>query len=463
MEESTIAAIATPPGRGGIGIVKISGKKSFSIARTIFQKAGNCSEKNKKYQSHRLYYGHIVDPESGKVIDEVLISFMPSPHSYTRESVIEINSHSGGVVLAAILKLALKQGAKLAEPGEFTKRAYLNGRIDLAQAEAVIDIINAKTEKSLEAAISHITGNFSENVGKIKKCLVDILVEIEAQIDFPDAVGDTAGYEKIRKLLNENVIGPLKNMIEKYESGHILRDGLKMAVVGMPNVGKSSLMNRLIQQDRAIVTKIPGTTRDLIEETLNIRGIPVIIADTAGLHKTYDPIEKIGIKKTKKYIKDADLILFIVDVSKKLSRDDLKIYNSVSKKKVIVVINKIDLDEEKKRFILPETWKNIPNVRTSALYGTGFEKLKDYIAKLFINDKNISNVDGIIPNLRQKTAIEKCLEFTVSATEGKGINFPIELIAMDIMEGIKQLEYITGEKTGEDVVDQIFSKFCIGK
>lgn len=462
MDDSTIAAIATPPGRGGIGIIKISGNKSFSIAESIFQRAGNCSKKQ-PCQSHRLYYGHIIYPESGKVIDEVLMSYMPSPHSYTRESVIEINSHSGSTVLAEILKLVLKHGARLAEPGEFTKRAYLNGRIDLTQAEAVIDIINAKTEKSLETAISHIRGKLKERVEKIKKCLLDILVEIEAQIDFSDEIDDTAGYEKIRTLLNEQVIVPLKNMLAQYENGHILRDGLKMAVVGMPNVGKSSLMNRLIQQDRAIVTKIPGTTRDLIEETLNIRGIPVVIGDTAGLHKTDDPIEKIGIKKTKKYIKESDLILFMVDAGRKLDRQDYKIYDTVSHKKVIIVINKIDLLEGKYSFNLPEAWNNVPHVRTSALYGTGFKNLKDSIAKIFLNGKSVTGEDGIIPNLRQKMAMEKCLEYTVIAKEGKGKNLPPEIIAMDIKDAINTLEYITGETTAEDVVDQIFSKFCVGK
>jgi len=317
MEYDTIAAIATPTGSGGIGIIKISGKDAFSIAEAIFQKShasrGEGSSESKALsfplKSHRLYHGHIVNPGTGQVLDEVLLSAMKAPRTYTREDVIEINTHSGHIVMASILDLVLQQGARLADPGEFTKRAYLSGRIDLTQAEAVIDIINSRTQKSLEIATSQIKGNLKNRIESIRGSLIDIITQVEAAIDFPEDVGDVIDAVSVKQILDKEIIGELSDMVEQYENAHFLRDGLKMIVVGRPNVGKSSLMNRLIQEDRVIVTPIPGTTRDLIEETLNIHGIPVIIADSAGLHETKDPVEVIGIGKTKDYIHASDLIL----------------------------------------------------------------------------------------------------------------------------------------------------------
>jgi tRNA modification GTPase len=307
MEYDTIAAIATPIGSGGIGIIKISGQDAFSIAEAIFQRSRPSWGVGRPegealifpLKSHRLYHGYIVNPETGKVLDEVLLSAMKGPRTYTREDVIEINTHSGYIVMASILDLVLQKGARLADPGEFTKRAYLSGRIDLTQAEAVIDIINSRTEKSLEIATSQIKGDLKNRIEFMRHSLIDILTQVEAAIDFPEDVGDLIDVESVNQILNKAVIDELSDMVAQYENAHFLRDGLKMIVVGRPNVGKSSLMNRLIKNDRVIVTPIPGTTRDLIEETLNIRGIPVIIADSAGLHETKDPVEVIGIEKTK--------------------------------------------------------------------------------------------------------------------------------------------------------------------
>ena len=472
MEYDTIAAIATPSGSGGIGIIKISGKDAFSIAEAIFQNShasrGEDSSESEALsfplKSHRLYHGHIVNPGSGQVLDEVLLSAMKAPMTYTREDIIEINTHSGYIVMASILDLVLQRGARLAEPGEFTKRAYLSGRIDLTQAEAVIDIINSRTQKSLEIAMSQIKGNLKKRIESIRGSLIDILTQVEAAIDFPEDVADVIDAVSLRQILEKKIIGELSDMVAQYENAHFLRDGLKMIVVGRPNVGKSSLMNRLIQDDRVIVTSIPGTTRDLIEETLSIRGIPVIIADGAGLHETKDPVEVIGIGKTKEYIHASDLILFMIDASDSFTMEDQEIYKTIiGDKRIILVINKIDLVENNFNFEIPETWKKIPSVKISALYGDGLSSLKDLIAKLAIGDHRLEVQNRIIPNLRHKIALEKSLEFVVSASEElcKGTSY--ELIAIDIKETLDKLGEIIGSVAKEDVIDQIFSRFCIGK
>ena len=471
MDIATIAAIATPVGRGGIGIIKISGKNAFSIAESVFQRSGplidDFPQKGRlsfsSLKSHCLYHGHIVDKERGRILDEVLLSVMLAPHSYTKEDVVEINTHSGPVVLASILELVIKNGAKLAEPGEFTKRAYLNGRIDLTQAEAVIDIINSKTETALEIATSHIKGGLKTKIEFIRSALLDILVETEAAIDFMDDAGEPIDSDRVIKILKEQVVDELKALIDKYENAHVLRDGLKMVVVGRPNVGKSSLMNRLIQEDRAIVTPVPGTTRDLIEETLNIHGIPVIIADTAGLHETDDPVEVIGIEKAQKYIRDSDLILFMIDASDSLTHEEHNIYKTIRNKRMILVINKSDLVEDDFEPAVPDSWRNIPRIKISALYGTGLNELKDLIANLSIGEYGLEAKNTIIPNLRHKIALERSLRLCVAAIEEIRKQTSFEFIAIDIREAIDSLGEIIGDTAKEDVVDKIFSRFCIGK
>ena len=471
MNSATIAAIATPAGRGGIGIIKISGQDAFKIAASIFQRSAPFSKDSQRankslfssLKSHRLYHGHIVDTDNRRVLDEVLLSVMMAPRTYTMEDVVEINTHSGPVVLSSILNLVLKTGARFAEPGEFTKRAYLNGRIDLTQAEAVIDIINSRTDQALEIATSQIKGGLKKSVEVIRSLILDILIETEAAIDFPDDVGENINTDSIIEVLENRVIDNLKELVEQYEYAHILRDGMNMVVVGRPNVGKSSLMNRLIQEDRAIVTPFPGTTRDLIEETLNIRGIPVIIADTAGLHETDDPVEVIGIKKTQEYINSSDLILFMVDAGASLSSEDYKIYETIQDKRVILVVNKSDLVADDFEPELPDLWKKTPYLKISALYGRGLNKLKDLIARVVMGKDGLEIRNTIIPNLRHKIALEKSLQLSVSAVEEIRKGTPFELIAIDIKEAIDSLGEIIGVTAKEDVIDQIFRRFCIGK
>jgi len=471
MDTDTIAAVATPVGSGGIGIIKISGPGALKIAESVFQKSAIASEASQTagpprfadLKSHRLYHGHIVDAAKGRVLDEVLLTAMLAPHTHTKEDVVEINTHSGHVVLASVLELVLKKGARLAAPGEFTKRAYLNGRIDLTQAEAVIDIITSRTDKSLEIAASQIKGDLKARIESIRTVLFDILTETEAVIDFPEDIGDIVDPAAVVSALEDKVVAPLQKLILQYENAHIFRDGLKMAVVGKPNVGKSSLLNRLIQNDRAIVTPIPGTTRDLIEETLNIHGLPVIIADTAGLHETDDPVEIIGIQKTQEYISGSDLILFMVDASELLTSADHKIYEAITNKRSILVVNKIDLVEDDFELNSPESWRQTPYVKISALYGQGLEALKDLISKVSIGEYQLEAGHTIIPNLRHKIALEKGLQLAVSAAEEIQKQTPFELIAIDIQEALDSLGEIIGLTTREDIIDQIFSRFCIGK
>ncbi|HUV49677.1 MAG TPA: tRNA uridine-5-carboxymethylaminomethyl(34) synthesis GTPase MnmE [Anaerolineae bacterium] len=471
MDNPTIAAVATPIGRGGIGIIRISGEKALRIAATIFksssfasdQHAATCDFSFAKSKYHRLYYGYVVDPANGRQLDEILLAIMKAPRSYTGEDVVEIQAHSGPVVLSSILELVLKNGARLAEPGEFTKRAYINGRIDLTQAEAVVDIINARTNKSLEIATAQLKGDMRMSIETIRCPLSDVFAEINAAIDFPDDVAEIVDIDTIIKTLQDKVIARLNDLIEWYENAHVLRDGLKLVVVGRPNVGKSSLMNRLLQKERAIVSSMPGTTRDFIEEPLGIRGIPVIITDTAGLHETDDPVEVMGIKKTYEHTDLSDLVLFVLDAGCRITGEDYKIYERIGDRKLIIVINKSDLVDDEHGLDMPDSWINIPQVKISALYGHGLDRLKDLIAKTSLSEQGFDSEHTIVPNLRHKIALERSLQAASSAVKGMRMQTPFELISIDIKEAVDSLEEITGVIANEDMLDRIFGRFCIGK
>jgi len=475
MDHSTIAAIATPSGSGGIGIIKISGPAAISIAGALFRhrKSGagtdsatpakSSAPNNGFFQSHRLYYGHIVDPDSGTILDEVLLSVMKAPQSYTREHVVEINSHGGRIVLQAILSQVLKQGARLAAPGEFTQRAFLNGRIDLTQAEAVIDIINAQTEKSLQIATAQIDGQLRKKVEAVREALVAFLAQTEAAIDFPEAVEDMVDPESVVVDIQQNIIYPLEGLIQRYIDSRVLREGLNVAVVGKPNVGKSSLMNQLIQKDRAIVTAIPGTTRDIIEEALTIQGVPVILSDTAGLHETDDPVEIIGIEKTIAHVNGADVVLFLAEANQPLTDEDDRIYDKVRSKPVIIALNKIDLVRHPPPAVIPDTWTGSPHVYISALYGQGIDHLKDMIVKTARGDHPVDLGETLVPSLRHRIALEKSLAAAHAILKQFNDGNAAELIAIHIQEASDALGEILGTNVKIDVLDQIFSRFCIGK
>jgi tRNA modification GTPase len=472
MDGSTIAAIATPVGSGGIGIIRISGPDALSIAGSIFCRSAsslastvNSTENTDlvRLPSHRLYHGYIRDIEKRQVLDEVLLAVMKSPRSYTREDVVEIQAHSGPIALGTILDLVIKQGARIAEPGEFTKRAYLNGRIDLTQAEAVADVINARTKKSLEIATAQITGDMRACIESIRRALLQVLTEIEAAIDFPDEMEEIGETGPGMQMIQRNVIASIEALIDHYNTSHFLRDGLKIAVIGRPNVGKSSLMNRLIEKERVIVTAVPGTTRDLIEESLNIRGIPVILTDTAGLHETEDPVETIGIEKTHAYVNGADLILFMLDVSCPISDTDNQIYETIKNKPVILVLNKSDLVADDYKVELPAGWQELPCQSISALYNLGLTQLKELIATVSLGETLLGTDQQIVPNLRHKRALEQSLQVSQAALKGLQLQTPTELVAIEIRAAINFLDDILGLNTGEEVIDQIFSRFCIGK
>jgi tRNA modification GTPase len=475
MDNSTIAAVATPGGRGGIGIIKLSGPRAVSIATTIFSPAESklksasgktpCTKENSRggFQSHRLYLGHIIDPENRRIVDEVLLCVMKAPRSYTKEDVVEINAHGGQIAVNTILELVLRQGGRIAEPGEFTKRAFLNGRIDLTQAEAVIDVINARTDKSLQVAAAQIKGQLKRSVEQIREFLIEFLVRVEAGIDFPDDVADIVDSKAAVGEIKTRVIQPLKRLIQHHLDGNILREGLKVSVVGRPNVGKSSLLNRLLERDRAIVTAVPGTTRDTIEETLNIKGFPIILADTAGLHDTNDPIETLGIEKAMKNIGGADMVVFMVEANRSLTKEDYKIYNKVHSKPFIIAINKIDLVNGKNPVLLPDSWRKKDCVEISALYNRGIEQLKGQMIQTAFGKEPIDIETSIVPNLRQKLLMEDSLRASGVIKRELENDTAMELIAINLQEAIDSLSQILGTNVKVDVLNQIFSRFCIGK
>jgi tRNA modification GTPase len=475
MDNSTIAAIATPVGRGGIGIIKLSGSKALSIAAALFSPAGSeaaahpeASRSSKAntgddFKSQRLYYGHIIEPGSRRIIDEVLLAVMKAPRSYTREDIVEINAHGGQVAVNAILELVLRHGARIAEPGEFTKRAFLNGRIDLTQAEAVIDIINARTDKALQMAAAQVNGQLKRSVERIREFLIELLTRTEAGIDFPDDVPEIIDPKATRQEIERHVINPLRRLIQQHVDGNVLRDGLKVAVVGRPNVGKSSLLNCLVKKERAIVTATPGTTRDSIEETLSIKGIPIVLVDTAGLHDTDDPIETIGIQKTIENINGADLVLFMVEAHCSLTAADHKIFKQLGDKPRIVVLNKIDLVGAGNCIDLPDSWKPNDSVQISALYDHGIGPLKNLIFETGFGKKPIDLQEGIIPNLRQKLLLEDSVRAAEAVGRQLDDGIPVELVAIDLQEAIDALGQVIGSSVKVDLLDQIFSRFCIGK
>jgi tRNA modification GTPase len=475
LHTDTIAANATPSGRGGIGIIKISGSAAFSIAQSIFRPKdpgpnktfGELGQGNKagsfQFKTHRIYYGHIVDPDNGRLLDEVLVSAMKAPNTYTREDVVEINTHGGAMVVHAILQLVLNKGARLAEPGEFTKRAFLNGRIDLTQAEAVIDVINARTQKNLMLAAGQVSGKLREQMARIRSVLIDILTRVSAAIDFPDDVEELINPEDMLKVVEEEVLEPLQRLIQNYSDAHVFRDGIRVAIVGRPNVGKSSLLNQLVQKDRVIVTAVPGTTRDVIEETLNLAGIPVMISDTAGVHHTDNPVEKIGIEKTIEHVNGSDLVLFMIEANSPLGPEDHYIYDKIKSKPIVIVFNKIDLTCKENETAVPDNWSFEDRVRISALYDRGIGDLKETIVRLSGGANPIDFNEVVVPNLRHKMLLEQGCSAVEALIESLHNRTTSDLMAIHIQEAIDALGAISGQNVKVDVLDQIFSRFCIGK
>jgi len=459
----TIAAIATPFGSGGIGVIRISGPKAFDIASTLFSKIKNKPEDCTSFESHRVYHGYIFDAENRDIIDEVLLIPMKGPSSYTAEDVVEIQAHSGSIVLRTILDEILSQGARLSEPGEFTKRAFLNQRIDLTQAEAVVDIINAKSASSLKFAASQNLGALKNQIQELREKLIRFLALLEVNIDFPDDIEPFEPSIKEMELIDD-VLEKCRGFIKQHDDACFLKDGIRITICGAPNVGKSSLMNRLLEKDRSIVTAIPGTTRDPIEEGLNIDGIPFVITDTAGIHKTDDLVEIIGIEKAKDHIIASDLVLFMKEPGTVFTDKEFeKVVHLGNQlvKKTIFVINKIDLGNGDLPE-LSEKYQHIPKVEISALLNKGIIELKKKILNICIGHLDMEK-SSIIPNLRHKKALEQAVESLTSVKTGLEQTQEEEILAIDIKNSIDSLGTITGETASLDILDSIFDNFCIGK
>ena len=456
--DDTIAAIATPIGTGGIGIIKISGPKATEIATQIFRPRSV----SLPFKSHHLYYGEVVDPQESFAIDEALLSFMAKPHSYTREDVVEINCHGGYLVLQEILELALKAGARLAEPGEFTKRAFINGRIDLTQAEAVVDLIESKTSLNLKYASSQLKGVLSQEINALKRVLVEVLSILEASIDFPEEDLEIATPSHLITQTN-HLISRVEKLLNTYGEGKLYREGVSTIIAGKPNVGKSSLFNALLGEERTIVTPVPGTTRDFIEEIINIKGIPLKIIDTAGLRDPTDRIEEEGVRITKDKLDQADLVLLVIDSSVKLDEQDEALLSALRGKRAVVAYNKIDLPRKASLEKIQRELSGIQVVVISALYKIGLEELKEAIVSLLITHARSLPSCSIISNLRHKLILEKVLLLIERVREGLQKNIPHEFTASDVQTALKYLGEITGHTTPEEILDQIFSRFCIGK
>ncbi|KEZ84948.1 tRNA modification GTPase MnmE [Clostridium sulfidigenes] len=453
----TIGAISTSIGEGGIAIVRISGDKAKDVVEKIFQAKNGQSIKDMK--SYTMKYGYIID-ENNNHVDEVIVSFMKGPRSFTAEDTIEINCHGGVVATNKVLEQIIKQGVRLAEPGEFTKRAFLNGRIDLSQAEAVIDIINAKTDLSMKSALMQSEGLISKEIRGLREKLLSTIAHIEATVDYPeDDLEEVTSEMAIRDL--DIIRKEIKGFIETAEEGKILREGLSTVIVGKPNVGKSSLLNALTKENRAIVTDIPGTTRDVIEEYINISGIPIKIIDTAGIRETDDVVEKIGVERSRAKINDADLIILILDSSNELTEEDKEIINHISNKKYMILLNKSDLNSK-------ITQKDLENINCTNIYnisaktGEGIDEVRTAIKDMFFKGE-ISTNNVIITNTRHKEALLRAYECIESAINTLNYTFAIDLASIDIRNAWTFLGEITGDSLEENIIDKIFKDFCLGK
>ncbi len=455
--EDTVVAISTPVGFSGIGIVRMTGSKSFEIISKVFKSKAKTFD---EYEDKKIIYGHIIDPKDGKIIDEVLVSKMVEPNTYTKENIVEINCHGGIMPVRNILNLLVEYGAKLAGPGEFTKRAFLNGRIDLTQAEAIIDIINAKTNKSIDISMKQLEGSISKNIASIRQVILGMLAHIEASIDYPEYDIEEVSYDEIANT-SKKAVEMVEKLIFNSENGRLIREGVNTAIIGKPNVGKSSLLNALLGEARAIVTEIAGTTRDTIEEYINIEGIPFKIIDTAGIRETENIIEKIGIEKTVHIIDQSDIILLLLDASAVLDHEDRSLLELVENKKAIIVLNKVDKNKKIQINELSKYGK--PIIEISATEEIGMEQLKENIISMITTKGFELESYEIISNIRHIKLLEESLDALKSAISTIEISMPIEIVSTDLKDAWNLLGEITGDTIHEDLIDQIFSNFCIGK
>ncbi|TGX97004.1 tRNA uridine-5-carboxymethylaminomethyl(34) synthesis GTPase MnmE [Hominisplanchenecus murintestinalis] len=459
MKSETIAAISTPMSDGGIGIIRISGEDAFLVADRIYQS----KSRNKKLSdqpSHTIHYGYIYD--DGIVIDEVLIMLMRAPRSFTAEDTVEINCHGGIVAMRKVLETVIKNGARPAEPGEFTKRAFLNGRMDLSQAEAVLDVIQAKNEYALKSSVSQLKGAVHRVVCELRKEILYHIAFIESALDDPEHIS-LEGYPESLKSENEGWIYSIQRLIDSAEDGRVMSEGIKTVIVGKPNVGKSSLLNILVGEERAIVTDIAGTTRDVLQESVNMKGITLNIADTAGIRDTEDAVERIGVDKAKESAKDADLVIYVTDASVSLDENDEEIINMLKGQKAVVLLNKTDLDTVLSEEILKEKIPGKEIIPISAKENKGIDLLEETLKNMFFEGKLSFNDEVYITNMRHKAALIDACESLRQVESSLAIQMPEDFYSIDLMAAYESLGSIIGEQVGEDLVDEIFGKFCMGK
>ncbi|MFD5850969.1 tRNA uridine-5-carboxymethylaminomethyl(34) synthesis GTPase MnmE [Cytobacillus pseudoceanisediminis] len=461
MEFDTIAAISTPMGEGAIAIVRLSGDQAFEIADRLFRGVGG--KRLKDVASHTIHYGHIMDPKTGQIAEEVMVSAMKGPKTFTKEDVIEINCHGGLVSVNRVLQLLLNNGARLAEPGEFTKRAFLNGRIDLSQAEAVMDLIRAKTDRAMNMALGQMEGRLSKLIQKLRQEILEILAHVEVNIDYPE-------YDDVEEMTHQMLMEKasyVKQEIEKLlqtsQQGKILREGLSTVIVGRPNVGKSSLLNNLVHENKAIVTDIPGTTRDVIEEYVNVRGVPLRLVDTAGIRETEDIVERIGVEKSRQVLKEADLILLVLNYSDELTSEDENIFKAVEGMDVIVIVNKTDLDQKIDMNRVRELSKHHKLVTTSLLEDQGVDDLEEAIASLFFAGSIEAGDMTYVSNTRHIALLNQAQNAIDEAMQGVEMGTPIDIVQIDLTRTWELLGEIIGDSVHESLIDQLFSQFCLGK
>lgn len=453
-EFDTIAAISTPLGEGAIGIVRLSGTDSFKIAQKIF-KGKNLNS----VASHTLNYGHIVDPDKDEILDEVMVGAMRSPKTFTREDIIEINTHGGIAVTNEILQLVIREGARLAEPGEFTKRAFLNGRVDLTQAEAVMDIIRAKTDKAMNIAVKQLDGSLSDLINNTRQEILNTLAQVEVNIDYPEYDDvEEATTEIIREKTTE-FEALLTNLLKTARRGKILREGISTAIIGRPNVGKSSLLNNLLREEKAIVTDIEGTTRDVIEEYVNINGVPLKLVDTAGIRETEDIVEQIGVERSKKALKEADLVLLVLNASEPLTDQDRQLLEISQDSNRIILLNKVDLPQQIELDEIPAD-----HIRISVLKNQNIDQIEDRINALFLENAGLVEQDATyLSNARHISLIEKAVEALQAVNEGLALGMPVDLLQVDLTRTWEILGEITGDAAPDELITQLFSQFCLGK
>ncbi|QGU96750.1 tRNA uridine-5-carboxymethylaminomethyl(34) synthesis GTPase MnmE [Clostridium bovifaecis] len=457
-EFDTIAAIATNLGESGVSIIRVSGDKALEIVSSVFK--GKNDRKLDDIKTYTMRYGFIIDKDTSESLDEVIVSYMKGPRSFTAEDTVEINCHGGVIITKRILEEVVKAGARLADPGEFTKRAFLNGRIDLSQAEAVIDIITAKTELSAKSALEQSGGKISREIKELRDRLLQVIATIEATVDYPEDDLEEVTSERA-KIQVEDILKSVEVLLSSADEGKILREGLNTVIVGKPNVGKSSILNAMLMESRAIVTEIPGTTRDIIEEYISIDGIPIKIIDTAGIRETEDLVEKIGVEKSREKIESADLVVLVLDISREIDEEDSEVIQFIKDKKYVVLLNKTDLRSEIDKGVIKELNSNYV-IEVSAKTGEGLDKFKEVIKELFFRGE-VSAKEVMVTNTRHKEALIRAKESLASSIAALENTFAIDLASIDLRDAWKILGEINGDTVEEDIIDTIFSKFCLGK